>query len=357
MIPLTFPANCEASQPFVTRLAFGKAATVQESELRFADRSQSLWSGNAGLFEIMDGGADLTGDVLIVDPDAGRAERIIRANSLHNTLLVTEQCDQLCLMCSQPPKKSHRDRFGLFEAACLLAPDGMTIGISGGEPTLHMEPLLAMLEKVLTKRNDLSFHILSNGQHFTREHALRLRQRLYRNVVWGIPLYSAVPTVHDRIVAKPGAYERLVTSFEHLTVAGARIELRTVMMAPNLPGLSGLARFVTSNLPQIEQWSLMGLENIGYARNRWQELTVRLPEDFAPVAAALDWATLHGIQARLFNIPLCQVPDAYRGLAVASISDWKQRFAPACQPCRARPDCSGFFEWHPDDLVNEVHPL
>lgn len=357
MIPLALPAQGEMSQPFVTRLVAGKAAGAKESERRFADGARSLWAGVGGLFEVVDGGADLAGDVVLVDPLAGRAERIIRANSPHNTLLVTEQCDQLCLMCSQPPKKSHRDRFGLFTEACLLAPQGMTIGISGGEPTLHMEPLLAMLEQVLAKRDDLSFHILSNGQHFTREHALRLRHTRYRKAVWGIPLYSAAPVVHDEIVAKPGAYERLMQSFEHLMVAGARIELRTVMMAPNLEGLGRLARFVTSNLPQIEQWSLMGLENIGYARNRWQELAVRLPADFAPVAAALDWALLHGIPARLFNVPLCQVPEAYRTLAVASISDWKQRFAATCSVCRARSECSGFFEWHPDDLVNEARPL
>lgn len=357
MISLALRARSEAPRPFVTKLVAGGALGAKESERRFTDGTRSLWSGDDGLFEIVDEGFDLVGDIVLLDPLAGRAERIIRSHSLHNTLLVTEQCDQLCLMCSQPPKKSHLDRFGLFAEACLLSPPGMTIGISGGEPTLHMEPLLEMLEQVLAARGDLSFHILSNGQHFTREHALRLRQKYYRKVVWGIPLYSAAPTIHDEIVAKSGAFERLLQSFEQLMIAGARVELRTVLMAPNLDCLQALARFVTLNLPQIEQWSLMGLENIGYARNRWNELALRLPNDFAPIAAAIDWALLHGVSAKLFNIPLCQLPEAYRTFAVASISDWKQRFAPVCNTCRVQSECSGFFEWHPEDLVSEARPL
>src|SRR5690606_40913863 len=59
------------------------------------------------------------------------------ADSRHNTLLVTERCDQLSVMCSQPPKKQHTDLFPLLKQACLLAPKGATIGFSGGEPTLY----------------------------------------------------------------------------------------------------------------------------------------------------------------------------------------------------------------------------
>ncbi|MBL7373277.1 His-Xaa-Ser system radical SAM maturase HxsC, partial [Escherichia coli] len=81
----------------------------------------------------------------------------------------TERCDQLCVMCSQPPKKTHVDRFALFEQACLLAEPDSVIGISGGEPTLYKAELLGMIERVLTARPDLAFHVLTNGQHFQSE--------------------------------------------------------------------------------------------------------------------------------------------------------------------------------------------
>lgn len=357
MIALTLPAASDADRPFVTRLGGGEMPTAASSRLEEFRDDRSIWCGDHGLLEIFHAGENVQGDVVLVQPAKGRVERLIRAGSRHNTLLVTEQCDQLCVMCSQPPKKTHNDRFEYFTQACMLADEGTLIGISGGEPTLHLERLLQMIEEVLDRRPDLSFHILSNAQHFAPEHALRLRDPRYRKVAWGIPLYSSDPGRHDVIVGKPGAFERLMESFAMLFRAGARIELRTVLLSQNAADLAALARFVATNLPQIEQWSIMGLENAGFARRNFGELHLTLPERFTEVAPALDLAVLHGIPVRLFNVPLCHVPEAYRHLAVASISDWKQRFASACEECRAKADCSGFFEWHPQELVNRVAPL
>lgn len=357
MIRLFLAARCDAEAPFVTRLAAARSDDERESVCLSSAPGRSLWCGMHGLFELDHPADDLAGDILLVDPSAGRAERLIRARSLHNSLLVTEQCDQLCLMCSQPPKKTHHDRFDHFEAACRLAAPGSVIGLTGGEPTLHIEPMLAMLERLLADRPDLAFHILSNGQHFDAANTARLAGALRTNIVWGIPLYAADSALHDRIVGKPSAFERLAESFAHLLTAGARIELRTVLLHDNLGTLGDLARFVALHLSHIEQWSLMGLENIGFARRRWDDLYINLRTEFTPVAAALDQTSLRGIPARLFNIPLCHIPPAFRRFAVASISDWKQRFAPACGTCTARSDCAGFFEWHPDHLVEEVAPL
>lgn len=357
MIPLAFSAVSDASEPFVTRLRSGAIEDDRDSRKLNCDAFRSLWCGSQGLFEIEDGGTDLSDDVVLIHPDAGRADRLIRAGSKHNTLLVTERCDQLCVMCSQPPKKTHVDRFPLLEQACLIAPPEQTIGVSGGEPTLYTDALFGMLERVLEVRPDLSFHVLSNAQHFEREHVARLRNPLYFNVVWGIPLYSANPVIHDNVVGKLGAFERLLESFSWLLLAGARVELRTVLMRDTVAGLESLAHFVAMNLGHIEQWSLMGLENIGFARNRWAELAVDLRQDFGPIGSAIDITTLHGIGTKLFNVPLCHVPPGFRDFAVASISDWKQRFATKCDTCSARAACSGFFEWHPDALVEEVTPL
>jgi His-Xaa-Ser system radical SAM maturase HxsC len=357
VIPLSLPAESDAPRPFVTRLGGLGGSGDAISRLERAGDRASLWCGEEGLVEIHHESENLVGDVVLVEPARGRVERLLRARSRHNTLLVTEQCDQLCVMCSQPPKKTHNDRFEHFGKACLLADEGTVIGISGGEPTLHMAKLLQLIEGVVEKRADIAFHILSNGQHFDAAQVDRLRSPGYRNVVWGVPLYSADEATHDAIVGKPGAFRRLMLSFQHLFLAGARIELRTVLTSQNVDHLDNLAMFIAGYLPHIEQWSIMDLENAGFARKRFSQLRVSLPERFSELATAIDRAVLHGIPVRLFNIPLCHIPEAYRNFAVASISDWKQRFAEACDRCLARRDCSGFFEWYPDELVDEVQPL
>lgn len=357
MIPLSTYSFSDAETAFVTRLTLDRSGDTRDSFLLSTTAADSVWCGDHGVFAVGLGSADICGDVLLVDPEAQRAERLIRRSPAQNSLLITEQCDQLCIMCSQPPKKTHHDRFSYFEQACLLAEPDVTIGITGGEPTLHFQSLLVMMSRILKTRPDLSFHVLTNGQHFTEALCALIPDRVRRATVWGIPLYAERPDLHDRIVGKDGAFDRLIESMAHLLVHGARIELRTVLLQDNLSFLPELARFVSSNLPHIEQWSLMGLENIGFAKSRWHALYADIRENFAPVGQAIDLATLFGIQAKIFNIPLCHLPASFRPFAVASISDWKQRFSDSCSNCSARSACSGFFEWHPDPLVEEVVPL
>jgi His-Xaa-Ser system radical SAM maturase HxsC len=359
MIPLVLAAKAEGSERFVTRLSLSDDCKDRHhnSICIKSHKNSNLYSGENGLFQL-DGclANEMDGDVIVVDPKKRVAERLIRADSLHNTFLITERCDQLCVMCSQPPKKFHVDRFDEFAEAAMLAPLDMTIGLSGGEPTLFMDRLLWMIETVRHVRPDISFHILSNGQHFEEGHVDRLSQPAFDKVTWGIPLYSRDAALHDGIVQKEGAYDRLMHSFVYLLKAGAKIELRTVLLAENAESLPELANFVASHLGFCVQWSIMQLENIGFAKNRFHSLYVNHADHFQTIANAVDISELHGLAVALFNFPRCSVPSEYRKYAVASISDWKRKYVPSCNICSEQSSCCGFFEWHPDSLT-KVSPL
>ena len=365
MIPLRLPAVIEAgtTEPFIAVVANEDGCPVHDlgssgsAELflrhaapleRSADSTVTLKShfGRVRLSGVSP--ADLLGDVLLIDPPGATAHRLIRARSPHNTLLVTERCDQLCVMCSQPPKKTHVDLFDHFVVACKLAPANMTIGISGGEPTLYKDQLFDLIEDVFEARPDVRFHVLTNGQHFARDDARRLGQRALREVLWGIPLYAAEPGRHDAIVKKAGAFERLLEGFVPLMLSGAAIELRTVVLKDNAELLPELARLVAAQLPFIRFWAIMQLENAGFARRAWPSLFFDTSLNFAPIAGAIDVALSRGIGVSLYNFPLCTVPDAYRSLCASSISDWKRRYLSACACCSLKNDCGGFFEWYPE---------
>jgi len=288
----------------------------------------------------------LDNDVIMIVPGQTSARRLIRADSRHNTLLVTEQCDQLCLMCSQPPKKQHVDLFSELETAASLAPFNAYIGLSGGEPLLHKRKLFDMLLSLSKRRPDLKFHILSNGQHFGEEDTDTLREIGVERILWGIPLYSANADDHDGIVKKTGAFERLLASFSVLFEAGAAIELRTVVMQQNYDMLPALAGFVGTALPFVERWAIMQLENIGVGRMNWDSSFKDTSIDFGNVARAINIATARDVPVQLYNFPLCSVPARYRHLAPASISDWKNKQEPFCAGCSLRKQCGGFFEWY-----------
>jgi len=302
---------------------------------------------------------DFDGDVFLFIPEKKVAQRIIRRNSLDNTILFTERCDQLCVMCSQPPRLVDDSwLIPFYNEAIQLADDGVRIGISGGEPTLFKEELFSILENAATKRPDLSFHILSNAQHFLKEDRKRLKNIHNKlEVLWGIPLYSSSAQEHDEIVKKE-AFHVLIENLYYLASAGGSIELRTVLMKKNILDLPHLAKFIVKNCNFIAFWAIMGLEPIGFAKSARDELFFDYSQFFAPVGKAIDIAKLHHMPVFLYNLPLCTVPKKYRTICVDSISDWKKKYLNICESCKEKENCSGFFEWYSSDWeLSGIHPI
>lgn len=354
MIPLRVKAISEASEPFVVRLWADRPLDEPwvdeafEANLVANSDGKSIFEGKAGRVTISGiSPSDVNGDVLLVNPRKGVADRLVRRNSPHNTFVITERCDQLCVMCSQPPKQHHVDLFPYFEAAALLAPRNAVIGLSGGEPTLYKGQLFGLLSRVMQQRPDISFHVLTNAQHFATEDLSALSQIDLGRVIWGVPLYSADACVHDEIVGKAGAYDQLQKNLALMARAGCRIELRTVLMRPNAEHLPELARFIATMLPFVDVWAIMQMENIGYGRKNWDALFFDSSDQFMRLATALNIVQSRGLEAKLYNFPLCTVPVAYRSLAPATISDWKKTFLEECDGCSMKEACGGFFEWHP----------
>lgn len=351
MIPLRIPIEpLPIEVPLVTRLRVNREPPNSEYDAY-------LISTDGGVAEFDLAGISLRvhysdayaldGDVIMVLPGQKAIDRLIRASSDHNTFLVTEQCDQLCVMCSQPPKKHHVDLFVQFEQAAILAPQNAWIGISGGEPLLHKSRLFDLIKNVLSRRPDLHFHVLTNAQHFDSNDIAVLSSGHFRNVLWGIPIYSADPQNHDDIVGKRGAFRHLTYSLSLLARAAANIELRTVALNSNRDDISGLAKFICVNIPFAETWAIMQLENIGYGRMNWSNEFWDTSAEFGQLANALDITGAHGVEVCLYNFPLCSIPEPYRRLNRQSISDWKQKYLTLCDNCAIKDSCGGFFAWYP----------
>jgi len=347
MIDLTLFAdfNDAAFPPTVVRLS--KLTGPDNAELVGEIGDELIYQYGELTFSLRQpAGQEFDGDIVLLEPHLNRVSRWIRSDSDHNTLLVTERCDQLCIMCSQPPKKTHIDMFDHMEKACLLAAPNVIIGFSGGEPLLFKGQLFSLLERVHKKRPDLRFHILTNAQHFTDSDIERLKGRAFKAVLWGVPLYSSDPGTHDQIVGKIGAFELLMTTLPRMALAGLQIELRTVMLKQNYDDLTKLGRFIVHKLPFISVWAIMQLEKIGFARNRWSQQFIDHSGNLDPLEAAVSFGLSRGLEVSLYNIPYCTVSEELRPYLNRSISDWKRSFPPDCKGCSAKSVCTGFFEWH-----------
>lgn len=357
MINLVLAARADAEARYVVRLNDRQSNEFGANDALLVDErpDRKIYSSAFGLLEIRVADEScFDRDVVSVDPQRGLVERLVRSSSPHNTFLATERCDQLCVMCSQPPKKTHVDRWAEFETAARLAPPDALLGISGGEPTLFRRELFALIEAVQAERPDLSWHILSNGQHFCEDDISQLSSEAFSRVTWGIPIYAAAAPLHDEIVGKEGAYRQLREGLDVLLRSGAHVELRTVVLSSNFDHLPALAHHAGLHLGFCDQWSIMQLEAAGFAKNRFADLFVPTAGRFAPIGGAIDVAELYGLPVALFNFPRCHIPKNYRGHAVASISDWKRKFASACAECHERSACGGFFEWHPAKAMEAV---
>ncbi len=338
-------------EPLVVRLR-SKAVDAVDGDaiLRFTESGHANYEIDGFALRVQTSTPDLLdGDVVLLLPGKKILHRLIRASSQHNTFLVTEQCDQLCIMCSQPPKRYHVDLFDSFLEAVTLAPRDARIGISGGEPLLHKTRLFSFLIQAQIQRPDVGFHILTNGQHFDREDLPILRSLNSEQILWGVPIYAADTANHDRIVKKDGAFNKLLESFAILASGGARIELRTVVLSSNFSLLANLSHFITRHLSFVDFWAIMQLENIGFARKNWEAEFFDSSKDFSAIAHAIDISASRGSEVVLYNFPLCTVPAAYRSWCANSISDWKQKYLEQCEGCLQKSMCTGFFEWYPPD--------
>jgi His-Xaa-Ser system radical SAM maturase HxsC len=285
------------------------------------------------------------GEILIVFPKQNLINRFFRPNAIGNTILLTEQCDQLCVMCSQPPKRKDYLHWQLYLEAASLIPNGGVLGISGGEPTLYKEKLLDFLIECVKANRSLQINVLTNAQHFD-ETDLKKLTILNKNVLWGVPIYSPNSSEHDEIVSKEGAFDNLLRGFNFLLKSGSRVELRTVLLQKNYSSFTKLSKFVSRHFTWIEKWAIMQLEPMGYARIDWPLKfvdTTIFPERLEQAVLAADAS---GIHTELYNFPLCSVPKELQKFCVKSISDWKQKYLPDCDKCSLKNSCCGFFEWY-----------
>ena len=300
------------------------------------------------------------GDIIHVPGDGRRVTVLWKNSARHNSLLLTEQCDNYCLMCSQPPKD--RDDSWLFDRArkviSLLPDDARALSLTGGEPTLHADALIGLLEHCKRVTPGLSVHLLSNGRRFADPEFTRRYSAVgLADIMAGIPLYAPEPGLHDFIVQATGAFDDTVHGILNLASLGQAVEIRVVVQRHTVPVLPGLATYIVRNLPFVAQVALMGLEMTGLARPN-SPLVWADPADYqSELADAVDILATAGITTRIYNHQLCVIDRRLWPYAARSISDWKNDYLEICNSCSVRHACGGVFTTSGNRLSQHLRPV
>jgi His-Xaa-Ser system radical SAM maturase HxsC len=287
-----------------------------------------------------------SGDVIRFDPSLGAINVLYRKASQSNTLVVTERCNNRCLMCSQPP--TQRGDFGLFDEALqlvsLISTDTRELGISGGEPGLLGSKLVELVTLLKERLPNTAVHILSNGRPFSDPALARaLAQVRHPDLMVGVPIHSDLPEEHDYVAQALGAFDETVRGILSLKQSGVRVELRLVIHELTKARLAEFSEFVARNLLFVDHVALMGMELEGYARSNIELLWID-PLDYAnALKGAVRRLVRAGSNVSIYNLPLCVLPDELHPFARRSISDWKAEYLEECSGCQRKDHCGGLF--------------
>lgn len=299
-----------------------------------------------GSFTLLPDDYDYLGNEDIIRLDGQAIRVLFRANSGHNSLLVTEQCNHYCLMCSQPPKNVD-DSWILNELEALipLIPrDTPEVGFSGGEPTLAKDRFINLIRMMKSYLPRTVVHVLSNGRAFADEHFSQQYAELdHPDLMVGIPLYSDDPSLHDYIVQAPGAFQETVQGILNLKRLGQKVEIRIVLHKQSISRLPQLCEYIARNLLFVDHVTLMGLEMIGFTRANLDELWID-PVDYRDILSeAVAILAAYRMNVSVYNHPLCIVNNDVLPYYRKSISDWKNEYVPECEGCVRKSECGGFF--------------
>jgi len=297
------------------------------------------------------------GDVFFSNRTGTSLRTALSQRAVQNTLLVTEQCDNNCTFCSQPPRDVP-DYYDLAIAALSEFEGSGVIGVSGGEPTIHWEKFIGLLSCESARRRP--FHVLTHGRVLSRADRVGEMQAhgIIDSVLFGIPIHGASARTHDAVTGVDGSWEETIQGLINLRHIDAALEIRIIITEQILDGLDSVLALLHSILGSSGyRVALMRLEPTGWARGHLNLLRPSISRE----AAIIDYVTLNagvrGQQVSLYNYPLCLISEAAREFACKSISDWKNVYPEQCNTCSLKPQCSGLFASERNRVVEKLRPV
>ena len=290
------------------------------------------------------------GDIVRLEPKTKRIIQLYKKGSNSNAIFLTERCNCNCLMCPQPPKNDKEIALNEHLELIKCLPDDVDeLGITGGEPTVCKTEFLKVLQAL--KHLDCHIHVLSNARLLSDHHYVKeIADIGLNNLTFGIPLYSATPTLHDYIVQSEGAFDQTFKGIYNLTMYGIPIEIRTVINKQTYQNLENLADFIYFNLPFAYHCAFMGMEHMGYVKKNWEKLWINPIDYQKQLFNAIRYLHLRGMNTSIYNLPLCLLDKRLWSFARKSISDYKDAFSNICENCAVKDNCSGLFRPQIDSM-------
>jgi His-Xaa-Ser system radical SAM maturase HxsC len=299
------------------------------------------------------------GDIVSIDMMNGDIIVVYEKNSVHNSILVSTDCNCRCIMCPQTlVSDSPENLQDNLEIIRLIDKKTTALGLTGGEPTLLGDGLIKILKECKKQLPNTQMQMLSNGILLNNnEYVRKIVDLGMKNLVFCIPLYADTDTEHDFIMQKKGAFEDAIQGLYSLATQKQLIEIRIVVMSLNYKRLPQIAEFIYHNLPFAIHVAFMGMEIEAVARKNVNKLWAS-PKDYAPfLKEAVLYLAQRNMDVSIYNEQLCLMPKNLWSFTRKSISEWKNIYIEKCAPCIEKSTCGGFFAELLENHRNQIRPL
>ena len=285
------------------------------------------------------------GDVVEIIP-SGIINVLYQINSRHNQIFVTSKCNSNCIMCPQPIDRNERNLTEPnLRLISLMDKSTSELAFNGGEPTLIGDDFFRLILACKDLLPDTSLLLLTNGRKFSDfSYTHRYSSLLHPNITISIPLYGDNDIEHDIIVGSQGAFNETVMGILNLASFGHPIEIRTVIHKYTYKNLLRISEYLYRNMTFVKHMAFMGMETTWRAKKNLESLWIEPEEVVGPLDEAIHYLTQRDMNASIYNIPLCLLPEHLWIFARQSISDWKNSFDPKCLICSVKNRCSGVFD-------------
>ena len=267
--------------------------------------------------------------------------------SKDNTLVLTNACNNGCIMCPLPVAFSDMNDFSLARIKKIISLMPSTLNhltISGGEPTLLKDKFIDVLSYCKNYLPNTTILVLTNGRMLSYKSFVDAIDSVsIRNLSFGIPIHSHLKEVHDKITGVKKSFEQTIDGILNLLHKNYNVELRVVINKKNYKDLNKISELVINRLSGVSRVSFMGMELLGRALQNKKDIWVEYKaiKNYLQKASVILLA--NGIKVNIFNIPICKVDDEYRSLCKQSISDYKVEYLEECESCQKKSECGGIF--------------
>ena len=283
-------------------------------------------------------------------------------NSNSNVLFVTNQCNNHCIMCCQPPQQDNDFNFFYNQNVKLIksAPkETKVVCITGGEPTLIGEDnFIKILNAVKQHFPFTKILLLTNGRTLgDRVFLNRFIDNKPQKLRVAIPLHGSTPEKHDTITRAKGSFYQTVRAVKGLLQAKVEVELRIVVSKLNMDDITDIAFYIIRNFPSVTVVNFVGLEMRGNCVLNHEKVIVSYEKAFQSSKKAIILLMKSGIDVGLYNFPYCMIDRGFWPIAQKSISAYKSMFYEECENCEMRESCCGIFKATMDYYQPQVYPV